>query len=36
MWSDDDTVAHAYGRACTALEDLLDEISSAHAINDEM
>lgn len=33
-WSDDDAVARAYRNACTALEDLLDEISSAHATND--
>lgn len=33
-WSGDDAVARAYENACTALEDLLDEISSAHAMND--
>lgn len=33
-WSGDDVVARAYENACTALEDLLDEISSAHAMND--
>lgn len=30
MWSGDDAVARAYENACTALEDLLDEISSAY------
>lgn len=33
-WSGDNAVARAYGNACAALEDLLDEISSAHDIND--
>lgn len=34
-WSGNDAVALAFRKACTALEDLLDEISSAHAINDD-
>ena len=33
-WSGDDAVARAYENACVALEDLLDEISSAYAMND--
>lgn len=31
MWSGDDAVARAYESACDALENLLDEISSARA-----
>ena len=34
VWSCNDAVARAYENACTALEDLLDEISSAYATND--
>lgn len=33
-WSGDDAVANAYSKAYHALQDLLDEISSAHATND--
>ena len=32
MWSGDDAVARAYDKACTALENLLDEISSARML----
>lgn len=35
VWSGDDSVSVAYDNAMTALENLLDEISSAHAINDD-
>ena len=35
VWSGDDAVAAAYSKAYEALEDLLDEISSAYAINDD-
>lgn len=35
VWSGDDSVSVAYDTAMTALEDLLDEISSAHATNDD-
>lgn len=34
-WSGDDAVARAYENVCAALDDLLDEISSAHAMNDD-
>lgn len=34
VWSGNDAVANAYKNARSALEDLLDEISSAHATND--
>jgi hypothetical protein len=34
VWSSNDSVSVAYDNAMDALENLLDEISSAHAIND--
>lgn len=35
VWSGNDAVSHAYSKAYHALQDLLDEISSAHATNDD-
>lgn len=32
MWSGDNAVARAYEKACDALEDLLDEISTARML----